>query len=123
MWIRRLIRSNGGSVNIIAESINEKLHVCLCSKDFVENLINRITSHFWIDVLKALCHLIDTVKTGNTNIQDSPIFYNPNIRINGKSIYLNKLYKTGINCMGNLFDCNGFFFERRTNKFKIQLVT
>ena len=43
--MRRLTRSNCGWVNIIDESINiEKL--CLCGKDFVENLENRITNLF-----------------------------------------------------------------------------
>ena len=119
-WIRRLIRSKSGWVNITDELINiEKL--CLCGKDFIENLINKITNPFWIDVLKALCQLIDTVKIDNTNIQDIPIFYNPNIKINGKSIFLNKLYKAGINCIGDLFNSDGSFSSAEQINIKYNL--
>ena len=118
-WIRRLIRSKSGWV-ITDELINiEKL--CLCGKDFIENLINKITTPFWIDVLKALCQLIDTVKIDNTNIQDIPIFYNPNIKINGKSIFLNKLYKAGINCIGDLFNSDGSFSSAEQINIKYNL--
>ena len=119
-WIRRLIRSKSGWVNITDELINiEKL--CLCGKEFIENLINKITNPFWIDVLKALCQLIDTVKIDNTNIQDIPIFYNPNIKINGKSIFLNKLYKAGINCRGDLFNSDGSFSSAEQINIKYNL--
>ena len=90
----------------------------LCRKSGKQN-----NKSFLIDVLKALCHLIDTVKIDNTNLQDSSIFYNPNIKINGKSIYLNKLYKAGINCIGDLFDSNGSFssVEQIHTKYNLSL--
>ena len=88
-WIRRLLKDNGGWSNIINEFIDiEKL--CLCGKDYIKILFEKINNPFWIDTLKAQSQLFDNISIESTNIAECPIFPNNNIHISANSFYLKK---------------------------------
>ena len=89
MWIRHLLKDNGGWSKFIKEFIDiEKL--CVCGKDYIKILIEKINNPFWIDTLKALSQLFDNINIESTNIAECPIFHNNNIHISAKCFYLKK---------------------------------
>ena len=121
-WIRRMIFKHNGWAKIIQLNIN-KQKLIDSGKQYVKNIINSISNLFWKDTLNTYIDIVDKHKVCKENILQCPIFYNPDITVGNKVLVNNTLYKAGVYCIGDFFNCFGNLLklEEFNIKFKTRL--
>ena len=119
-WIRSSIISDSPWQSVVENVINFK-ELFSFGKKYVE-------SQFWIDVLKAYSEILKFVNEQDKEeaILSSPLFYNHEINIGGKPLWIKKWYTNGIRYVNDLLTENGDFYSQdvleRTYNIKTNFI-
>ena len=109
-WIRRVVTSNGKWLDVVSKFIDiNKLLNCGCH--YPETIAKSCTNIFWKDTLRAFVHLCKRTRSNHEQILENPLFYNHNILVGTKSIFLKSWFDSGVQCIGDIFKENGILFD------------
>lgn len=90
--------------------------------DFTNMIKKNSNNRFWKDALQCWRTIID-VQEGNCDIMfNEHIWYNPNIKIDNKSVFFKDLFKSGFIYIGDLYenDDQMFSYNKLKNRFNLK---
>jgi exonuclease III len=111
-WLRR-IRNEESEVRQILFTVHKDFNkVCLMGEEFVNVMLNRMDNAFWKDTLKHLKKLyaVNSVQNQDDFVSEC-IFYNKNIKVGKKTLYIRDWYLAGILSIYHLLDHEGKFYK------------
>lgn len=114
-WIRRYLKEKSQYymlVSIICPALDS---IGKYGANFVQKKISEVSNPFWKDILQALYSIIYLRSPKSwEEFLSVPVFYNPNIKIGGKSFYSSNYTKKGIYFINDFLGENGnlYSFER-----------
>ena len=94
----------------------------------MQSLLKNVKNKFWIDVLKAYSEILKFVNEQDKEeaILSSPLFYNHEIDIGGKPLWIKRWYTNGIRYVNGLLTETGDFYSQavleRTYKIKTNFI-
>ena len=89
-WLQRLLHSNSGWVTLFYHTHQFDPDFLVLGRNyFIEKANSK--NKFWNETLLAMSDFISCVKVEIGNIFQEPIWYNDNIRINNKCIFLQEM--------------------------------
>lgn len=95
-WFRRILQSTDDLLNthfgIITKSTVSK--VLQMGSDYPRNISKNTYNFFWKESLLAFSKCIDILQK-SSNIHQTPVWFNPHIEMDRKSIFHEVLYKKG----------------------------
>ena len=86
-WIRRLLLNESKWQEIIKIHINLKM-LTSCNVEYIQDILNTLNNQFWKDVLKSFLDIHYKTEICEEHILKSPLFYNRNIKIDRKYVFL-----------------------------------
>ena len=129
-WFRRLINETGNTLKSIFNFICkcDFTHLCQFGPDYSKKLSKITDNQFWKEFLTVLHEFtILTSKKFAFNVLQNPLWYNPKISIDGKSIFIKSLFKNGFHIVSDLFKENGCFISyedlKQNNNIKIPFTS
>ena len=82
---------------------------------FILNTLKQEKEIFWEDVFKSWICFIKTRNSVNvikSNFHAFPIWYNSEIEVNNKTIFIKSWYQNGVKTVGDFLQDGGFFYTR-----------
>ncbi|XP_062599221.1 uncharacterized protein LOC134260692 [Saccostrea cucullata] len=115
-WIRQLIFTNRGMEHLIPNFNLDKF--INCGIDYVTIYLKTLKNKFWIDVFKSWI-ILQNHEIVSEVAGDSPLFYNPMIRIGGKPFYNKQMFNNNIRRVNDIINEDGSFlsFESFCNTY------
>ena len=111
-WLRRLLTEEKTWMDIIETILPNLYNFCNFGIEFTERDIKEIKNSFWKDVFNAW--VIFGRKVEIKNWQDflrQPIWFNPLVKVGGKTVCFKKMVKKNILFISDLVDEKGNFFH------------
>lgn len=112
-WIRRLIMTHG-DWQLLTINYFDIGKIVNCGKHYTEKIISQIKNKFWKNVLLAFSEFSSSIKNDTEDYSKCPLFYNSNILIGNKSIFLKSWYDKGIRYINDILDENGRILNKAT---------
>lgn len=78
---------------------------------YVGIIAQKTKNKFWKDTLSSFVRLCKTYKTFKDNNLEFPLFYNNNIVIGGKTVFLKSFYENGVQYICDLLKKDGYFYH------------
>ena len=113
-WIRRIINSSCSWTNIFYEISGYKIQSFHhFGADYHQTMAKSTSNPFWKEVLQNFAELFRYLHSNDKEsaIHKSTLWYNPKIKIDGRSMCINALYKKGIIYVQDLFSENNQFLS------------
>lgn len=111
-WFRRILQSKYNLLStlysVITRSIVSKL--LQLGSDYPKNLSNSINNLFWKETLISYNDYIEIVHK-SLDAQHIPVWFNPQIKIDKKSLFFESLYKKGFMYLSDFFNDLGEFIK------------
>ena len=108
-WIRRLILNDGKWANITHISLKELSDF---GDAYILNKMKTISNPFWTDILSSL-HKLMKIKNTQIDIDNAlqtPIFFNENILVGRKPVFISTWYNKEVTFVNDLVKDNGDFY-------------
>ena len=86
-WIRRLLLNESKWQEIIIIHINLEM-LTSCNVEYIQDVLSTLNNQFWKDVLKSFLDINYKTDICEEQILKSPLFYNRNIKIDSKYVFL-----------------------------------
>ena len=86
-WIRRLLLNESKWQELIKIHINLEM-LTSCNVEYIQDILSTLNNQFWKDVLKSFLDINYETEIGEEQILKSPLFYNRNIKINRKYVFI-----------------------------------
>lgn len=122
-WIRRLIFSNSKWTNLFKANFGYNMQTLMkFGIDFTNMIKKNSNNKFWKDVLQCWRTIIDVQKGNCDRMFNEHIWYNPNIKIDNKSVFFKDLFKSGFIYIGDLYenDDQMFSYNELKNGFNLK---
>ena len=121
-WLRRLIKSENTPINkIFNTTIFPITNVINLGYQYIEIQIPNIRNKFWYDTLTSWINMCKIVKPNNYfELYTLPLWYNP--LISKYPLFFPKLYKQGINLVGDLLTNDGEIITKQELLNKTRLI-
>ena len=115
-WIRRIIKNKDTVkwIQLFADSSSVDLDLLLkTGDDYILRKINHMTNSFWKETLQYLHELrSQLLKKDKDDILNKPLFYNSDIKIDGRTLFYKKWFERGILLIKDLFNVDGTMHSR-----------
>lgn len=123
-WIRRQITEKKDCFEIHNFLYPFTNKILLYGSDYLKNNLGRIDNHFWYDAYNALYtfSLAHTPVSWN-DFLCTPLWYNHNIKVGRKSLFVRQWFQSGVNFINDLMDRNGNFYNLNDFERKFNLNT
>lgn len=111
-WLRRIFQKDSKWKSLLQQYVNiEK--IIFCGSEYINFALKNIKNNFWKDVLKALLalQLQLNIDWDDNNIYQTPIFYNKNLTVGGKSFFYKSWFEKGISYIRDMIDDQGKFYK------------
>lgn len=119
-WIQRSLTSSGPWVEILHEIVPKyETDFFKVGVEYIKRVNSVIENEFWKEVLLSIYDLYDIIKTNNRLDLQSPIWYNPHIRINRTTLAYPGWINKGVYNISDVMDSNYVFlsYERFCQKY------
>ncbi|XP_069109859.1 uncharacterized protein [Argopecten irradians] len=103
-WIRRLLQTTSKWQLILKNYVNIDLLVN-CGNDYVQKCLKDCSNPFWVDVFKAWFHLNSLIEKNSlidNSVLKSPLWFNENILIGHKTVFLKNFFDKKILIINDL---------------------
>ena len=100
-WIRRILRSNAKWKVVIESQLNTQ-KLANCGQIYIDICLNNVTNNFWKDVFIAFKSVSSKIEDKEINFLEIPLWHNPDITIDGRSIFYENWFAKGIMYIGDL---------------------
>ena len=112
-WLRRLLSAESTWSNLFLTMCNCKIeHICQFGSQYSKNKAKTTSNPFWKEFFNSLVDFMEQSKTDNmSDILLNPIWYNPKITIDNKTLFFKQIYNTGFHYIQDLLDNNGKFIS------------
>lgn len=111
-WIRRMFQNQSKWQLLIKEVVAMEKIICFGS-EYTKTVLSKIKNDFWKDVFKAVLNLQLQLKVDwdENSPYQTPLFYNTNLTVGGKSFFYKSWFDKGIGYIRDLIDNEGNFLE------------
>ena len=113
-WIRRLFSSeNTKWSNLLQTQWPEYRNFTIFGIDLIKRNLAKL-NEFWRDVFQALIILENNTGKFRSNLVEflnEPIWYNPHILINRKSVFIKHIFDSGVRTINDLVNTDGMFLS------------
>ena len=110
-WFRRTIQGYGKWFKVIENSVQLQ-NLFNLGSEYINMCANKVSNPFWKDALMSLYDISRAYKPeNNAQVMSTPIFYNSNIQIGGKSYFHKSSYNRGIAFINDLLTPEGSFLS------------
>lgn len=113
-WLRRLLTMDN-KCSHLAEIVCPSLKlICIFGNDYIKRKLQDDQNPFWRDVLNSFLILSSSISPLNS-IQANAVnmWYNPEIKVGGSSVYYKRWFNAGITFLGDLVNPVGEFYTFR----------
>ena len=77
-----------------------------CGQKYIDICFNNVTNNFWKDVFIAFKSVSSKIEDKEINFLEIPLWHNPDITIDGRSIFYENWFAKGIMYIGDLVNEN-----------------
>ena len=113
-WLRRLLSSECTWKKVFCHINNCDIkHICQFGSEYTNKKAKELTNPFWKEFFISITEFHDITQKHNNNLLEYPLWYNPNITIDNKTIFYGQFYDKGIHLLQDLLDddCKFIKFE------------
>lgn len=124
-WIRRLISSGKKYLHIIEETYPFFKNLEVFGSDYLMQRLSRINNLFWRDTMQCFRNFARQIKPKDWyQFLQVSIWFNPDIRVGGRSIFYKSWFEKGIRYINDLFDNYGCLLPLRVfrDTYNIQVM-
>ena len=114
-WIRRLQHSDNQKwINLLAAQWPDYQKYNIFGNEFIKQNMNKLNP-FWQDVFQAVYHINSgSRKVTLTDFLNEPLWFNKDIQIDRKCVFIKKLFDSGIHIINDLVEEDGKFLSYDT---------
>ena len=118
-WFRRILQGEQAWMSIFEGQFGKNIGNSIedFGDDFYTQLIKDSKNEFWKDVFlswQKICQQQFHLENVEKELYRMPIWYNSQIKVNRKSLFIEKWYKKGVKVVGDFLDMNGNLLPKGT---------
>ena len=111
-WFRRLLIGSDKKCFTFVNNLFNYDKIFMFGKCYLEGECKMLFNYFWKDVLLAYSDFIDNMKiTTIEQFVNCPLFYNNNILIDRKPVFIKTMYENGFYFISDIMNNNGHFIS------------